>query len=205
MTEYGQTDNYSLNDHIKAIFDHAGKGIIDYCIYDTGEIIPEFIRKYNKEGSELVEQDISKIKDKGIKLIRRNLATIENGRIRHNSETIATSIIQLICDDLKFKDMQNDTQFLMLDSKIKEAEKNIKRKSKKITKKKKNKKRSNSKFFEKYNDRIESIRTSEKKIEKVVPKKRKNMILEENLKKDDAIRKRMEETLARMKNLNDKK
>ena len=61
MTENGQTDNYTLYDHIKAIIDHAGKGIIDYCVYDTGEIVPEYIRSYNKEGSDLVEQDLSLI------------------------------------------------------------------------------------------------------------------------------------------------
>ena len=44
MTEPGQTDNYSVSDHLNAIIDHCGKGIIDYCIYDTGEIIPEFIK-----------------------------------------------------------------------------------------------------------------------------------------------------------------
>ena len=50
MTEPGQTDNYSLSEHIKAINEHAGKGIIEYCMYDTGEIIPEYIRKYNMGG-----------------------------------------------------------------------------------------------------------------------------------------------------------
>ena len=67
MTEYGQTDNYTLHDHVKAIIDHAGKGIFDYCIYDTGEIVPEYIRKYNQEGCELIEQDVSKVTDEGIK------------------------------------------------------------------------------------------------------------------------------------------
>ena len=41
MTEPGQTDNFSLSDHIKAIIDHAGKGVIEYCIYDTGELVPD--------------------------------------------------------------------------------------------------------------------------------------------------------------------
>ena len=36
MTEPGQTDNYSLSEHIKAINEHVGKGVIEYCIYDTG-------------------------------------------------------------------------------------------------------------------------------------------------------------------------
>ena len=29
MTEPGQTDNYSVSDHLNAIIDHCGKGIID--------------------------------------------------------------------------------------------------------------------------------------------------------------------------------
>ena len=166
MTEYGQTDSYTLYDHIKAIIDHAGKGIIDYCIYDTGEIVPEYIRQYNKGGEELVEQDVSKVKEAGIKLIQRNMSTIENGRIRHNSDAIATSIIQLICDDMKFRDMQNDTRVILLDSKIKDTKKKMKNNQTK-SKKKKNKKRSgNSKFFEKYNDRIQAIQDSESNREK---------------------------------------
>ena len=181
MTEYGQTDSYTLYDHIKAIIDHAGKGIIDYCIYDTGEIVPEYIRQYNKGGEELVEQDVSKVKEAGIKLIQRNMSTIENGRIRHNSDAIATSIIQLICDDMKFRDMQNDTRVILLDSKIKDTKKKMKNNQTK-SKKKKNKKRSgNSKFFEKYNDRIQAIQDSEsnrekriKEIEKTGKKNKEN-------------------------------
>ena len=41
MTEPGQTDDYSVSDHINAIIEHCGEGLIDYCIYDTGEVIPE--------------------------------------------------------------------------------------------------------------------------------------------------------------------
>lgn len=166
MTEFGQTDNFSLSDHIKAIIDHAGNGIIDYCIYDTGEIMPEYIRKYNKEGSELVEQDVSKVKEFGIKLIQRKLSVIEDGVIKHNADAIATSIIQLICDDLKFNDMQNNAQFIMLDSKVKDTKKKLKhdlnsneiRRGYNRRRKKNNK---TSKFFSKYNSRIESIRESE--------------------------------------------
>ena len=37
MTELGQTDEYTLSDHIKTINEYVGEGIINYCIYDTGE------------------------------------------------------------------------------------------------------------------------------------------------------------------------
>ena len=168
MTEPGQTDNYTLSDHIRAINEHAGKGVIEYCIYDTGEITPEFIRKYNMEGSELVEQDKSRAKVEGANLMQRNLSYIEDGFIRHNPDAIAASIIQLICDDLKFKDMQNDTQYMMLNEKLKDAKKSIKKekkanKTKKTGKREKNLKQQ-SKFFKKYQDRIESIQEAELKL-----------------------------------------
>ena len=167
MTEPGQTDNYSLSDHIKAIIEHTGKGIIDYCFYDTGEIVPEFIRRYNKEGSDLVEQDLSKAKEEGVKLLQRNLSHIEGEFIRHNPDAIASSIIELICEDLKFKDMQNDTKYLMLNSRLKETKKKLKKempiKQNKPNKKQKVVSKSKSKFSEKYKDRIQSIKESDEK------------------------------------------
>ena len=163
MTEPGQTDNYSLSDHIKAIQDHAGKGIVDYCVYDTGEIVPEFVRRYNKDGRELVEQDTAKAKEEGVKLLQRNLSYIDGEFIRHNPEAIATSIIELICEDLKFKDMQNDATYLMLNSKLKDDKKKLKTTMKKPKKEsgKHNLPKNRSKFASKYQERIISIKESD--------------------------------------------
>ena len=170
MTEPGQTDNYTLSEHIKAINEHVGKGVIQYCIYDTGEIMPEYIRKYNMEGSELVEQDVSKVKVEGVSLIQRNLSHIENGKIRHNPDAIAASIIQLICDDLKFNNMENNAQYMMLNKKLKSSKKSLKKQTKNNkknvnSKKGKRTKMGKSKFFDKYSERIKSIRESEIKQE----------------------------------------
>ena len=118
MTEPGQTDEYSVSDHLNAIIEHCGKGIVDYCIYDTGEIVPEFIKRYNLEGQDLVIPDVDKIK--GITFLQRNLSMITNDCIRHDPELVAESIISLICDDLRYQDKQNDPQYLMLNNKLKE-------------------------------------------------------------------------------------
>ena len=169
MTEPGQTDNYTISDHIQAIIDHAGIGILDYCIYDTGEVIPEYIRKYNMGGQDLVEQDIQKCKEKGIKLLQRNLSTIIDDNIRHNPKAVAEAIIQIICDDLKFKDKQNDPEYIMLNSRLKE-EKRRKKNVRPIFKVNNNSKnhstrieKRKSRFSEKYKERVESIKTSDKK------------------------------------------
>lgn len=169
MTEPGQTDEYTVSDHLNAIIDHCGTGVVDYCIYDTGEIIPEFIKQYNLEGQDLVEQDIEKVK--GIKFLQRNLSMIKEGHIRHDPGLVASSIIELICDDLKYQDMQNDPQYLMLNTKLREEKrinkikKNMKKKEKRgtNTKNKNDNKRGKSKFSNKYQDRIASIREADEK------------------------------------------
>lgn len=166
MTEPGQTDNYSVSEHIQAILDHTGKGVIDYCIYDTGEIVPEFVRKYNMKGQDIVEQDIQKAKEEGIKFVRRNLSRIVGNNIRHNNKAVAEAIIDIICDDLKFKDKQYDPQYVMLNSRLKQqkkARKNLKPIFKTEKSKKYEETKRTSKFNEKYKERIESIKTSDKK------------------------------------------
>ncbi|MBP3255173.1 MAG: YvcK family protein [Clostridia bacterium] len=186
MTEPGQTDEYPLSEHIKAINDHAGKGVIEYCIYDTGEIIPEFIRRYNKEGSDLVEQDLSKAKEQGVKLVQRNLSSIDGDRIRHNPDAIASSIIELICEDMKFRDMQNGAQYVMLNNKLKKKKKSLgKRKKKRINlEQPKVVKKVQSKFSEKYNNRILAIKESDEKANKRKQAKRRAEV-SRNLKKDN--------------------
>ena len=165
MTEPGQTDNYSLSEHIDTIIAHAGREIMDYCICDTGEVVPEYVKKYNKEGSELVEYDKEKVKKTGIKLIARDLSCIEDEKIRHDSDKIARTIIEIVCDDLKYKDRKNDPEYLMISNKLKTEKKYKKRKPKKNKEKNiKNKEgKRNSKFNAKYKDRIDSIKTSDKK------------------------------------------
>ena len=168
MTEPGQTDEYSVSDHLNAIIEHCGKGIVDYCIYDTGEIVPEFIKKYNLEGQDLVIPDIDKVK--GITYLQRDLSTISDGCIRHDPDLVASSIIELICDDLKYQDKQNDPQFLMLNNKLREdkrinkIKKHMEKEEKKNQKHPKEKAKRTSKFSSKYSDRIASIREADEMI-----------------------------------------
>ena len=171
MTEPGQTDEYTVSNHLDAIIEHVGKGIVDYCIYDTGEIVPEFIKKYNLEGQDLVQADVDNVK--GITLLQRNLSMISNGCIRHDPELVAQSIIELICDDLRYQDKQNDPQYLMLNNKLREDKRinKVKKQMKKDAKKGKNdnkksgkRTKRNSKFANKYSERIESIKKADEKV-----------------------------------------
>ena len=189
MTEPGQTDNYSVSDHLNAIIEHCGNGIVDYCIYDTGEVVPEFIKKYNREGQDLVEQDIEKVR--GVKYLQRNLSVITNDYIRHDPNLVATSIIELICDDLKYQDKENDPQYLMLNTKLRE-EKRIGKIQKAMKRREKRGKegrpvkapKGKSKFRNKYNERIESIREADEKAKIRAEKEQTKREKKEQVKKE---------------------
>ena len=182
MTEPGQTDNYAVSDHLRAIDEHVGIDVANYCLVDTGEIIPEYIRKYNREGSDVVEIDSKNISDYDIKVIKRDMSCIKDNKIRHNPDIIASTIIEMICNDLKFHDLQNDTEYLLLNSVLKE-QKRLREKEERMAARFKNKpqpvkkEKTTSKFKEKYKDRIDSIKNTDKKIRenrKKAEEKKKN-------------------------------
>ena len=107
--------------------------------------------------------------------MQRDLSYIDGEYIRHNPDAIATSIIELICDDLKFRDKQNDAQYIMLNNRLKSEKKILKKNKRKIPKEKKDIIKGKSKFISKYQERIKSIQESDKKL-KIKEEKNRNQI-----------------------------
>lgn len=175
MTKPGETDNYTLSEHLNALKEHCGTNIFDYCLADTGEIVPEYIRKYNKDGADVVETDTSKITSKGPRVIQKNMSYIKDGKIRHNPNAMAINIINLICNELVFKDKKHETEYILLEKVLKEQKKQ-ERKRQKIMKKnggklpEKKAPKMKSKFSAKYKDRIEYMQDSVSKKEKKTKK-----------------------------------
>lgn len=168
MTEPGQTDDFSLSDHLKVIKEHIGVDLFDICLVDNGEVVPEYVRKYNKDGAELVEVDEKKIP--GVRVVEKKLSTIVDGKIRHNPQVVAMTIIEFICNELKFQDEHHGTEYLLLQSVLKEQRKLQARRERDeakgrlpvvVKKGKLKEKERKSKFKEKYKDRVSSIKTSD--------------------------------------------
>lgn len=103
MTQPGETDAFSVYDHIWAIEKHSRTNIMDYCIANT-QHIPGHIRlKYYKEGSELVRVDYQRLKLLDTKMIYKDLISIKNDLVRHNEEKLAETIIALIYEKSRTK------------------------------------------------------------------------------------------------------
>lgn len=90
-TEKGETENYSVKDHIKAIETHAGKNIFNYCL------VNDHIVKKSKKSFVLGEVNNITTHEKsilGYQIIQQNVISEENP-LYHDSEKLAKSLIEL--------------------------------------------------------------------------------------------------------------
>lgn len=95
MTQPGETDGFKVSDHLKALFDHAGKGVIDYVIANNKVPSPDVAKRYAREKAFPVEIDRHEIQRLGVKLIECPL--FDDGKfIRHSPEILAAMIMKQI-------------------------------------------------------------------------------------------------------------
>lgn len=100
MTQHGETDNYTVSDHIVAINKHVEENIFDLVIANSREFDDSILSKYHKEKQEPVKIDQEKIKELGIKLIKNHdVGIVDNNTIRHNADKVSELIYDYIIDD----------------------------------------------------------------------------------------------------------
>ena len=94
MTQDGETDGYDADDHVRAILEHAGPGVMDVCIANDEPVPPEIMEPYAKEGVSQLELRREDLEQMGLAV--RTFPLLEPGRyIRHNSDALARAILSV--------------------------------------------------------------------------------------------------------------
>ena len=75
MTQAGETDNYSASQHLKAIIDHTGRGLVDFALVNNETISPEILERYSEEGAKQVRVDLDNIASLGVKPLAAQIIT----------------------------------------------------------------------------------------------------------------------------------
>ena len=88
MTEVGETDDYTLEQHIDAISWHIGKQVIDTVIYADDAIPEDVMERYREEGAIKV---VPVEKEHSYKLIPYSLLDFSSGMVRHDPKKIKES------------------------------------------------------------------------------------------------------------------
>lgn len=90
MTQPGETDHFSVSDHVKLLNRYLGKKKIGILIANNGKISEELLKKYETlEQKDQVNLDTAEVKKQSLKLISHDFVTIEDGMIRHDVVKLA--------------------------------------------------------------------------------------------------------------------
>lgn len=91
VTQPGETDDYKVSDHVKALNKYLGKKKIDIVVANKGNIPKRILTKYaTEEQKDKVILDKNNLKD--IKLITNNYVTITDNVIRHRVDKLSLDI-----------------------------------------------------------------------------------------------------------------
>jgi len=95
MTQPGETDSYSVSQHVKALIDHAGYGVIDIVIVNNAPISESLLRRYMEQNSRPVKVDVKETERLGVEVILADVLDTRKGFVRHHSEKVARLICEL--------------------------------------------------------------------------------------------------------------
>ncbi len=107
-TQPGQTDDYSLSDHVQQVVSYLGIGILDYVILNASPPQAELLELYTREKIHLLlptDNELHKIKTMGVKPVLADVADTQSGKralwqkqdtIRHNPELTAVALLELM-------------------------------------------------------------------------------------------------------------
>lgn len=95
MTQPGESDGFSLKDHIEEIQKYLGQDTIEYIITNSSQLSDEIKEVYELDGAYLVRNDIAST-DK-VTVIEADLAMIsdEELHVRHDAKKLAEMIIRI--------------------------------------------------------------------------------------------------------------
>jgi uncharacterized cofD-like protein len=95
MTQEGETEGYTVSDHIAAIFKHSAAGLVQICLTNSSPVPRGAAARYAREGAEAIRCDADKCAQLGVEIVHRPIAAVENGFVRHDPNLLARELILL--------------------------------------------------------------------------------------------------------------
>lgn len=95
MTQPGETDEYTVSDHLEAVYQHVGHHLFDYVIVNDGEIPSQIQDFYAEKGAKPVQVDWDVVTGRGYKVIADTLVLFRT-YLRHDADKLSHHIYQLV-------------------------------------------------------------------------------------------------------------
>lgn len=102
MTQPGETDGYSVGDHVRAIYDHLEDPIFDAILVSHTHLDEEERKPYEKEGALPIlytEEDREYFRDLDVKILEDNFTEVIQGYVRHDYTKVSQRLVDYIKEE----------------------------------------------------------------------------------------------------------
>ena len=95
MTQDGETEGMTAQDHVAALLEHGGPGLVDLCLCNSDPVSRELLERYSAEDAAPMEADCRELELLGAELVYRPLMDQDCGYARHSGVKVARAVLEL--------------------------------------------------------------------------------------------------------------
>lgn len=96
MTQPGETDGMSLNDHLRVLREHTRRDLFDYIVVNSRRPTAIQLARYLEEGAELI-QCAGPLHDAGqAQIVEADLLDTSSDHVRHDGAKLAATILEIV-------------------------------------------------------------------------------------------------------------
>jgi len=96
MTQQGETGEFTVSDHVRAITEHVGPVVTDVLVH-SGDLQPATLARYEAEEAAPVEIDWEVLRDMGLRLRKKNLLSKgSRTSVRHDPAMLAREVCEAV-------------------------------------------------------------------------------------------------------------
>ncbi|HJV47482.1 MAG TPA: YvcK family protein [Bacillota bacterium] len=95
MTQPGETDYYSVTDHVKALYNHVGADLFHTVLVNSAPIPDDVLEKYMEKGALPVRYDREQLLKLGFEIVEGNFVKYET-YLRHDTIKIGDAILRIM-------------------------------------------------------------------------------------------------------------
>ncbi len=95
MTQDGETEGMTAQDHLSALLEHGGPGLVDLCLCNSDPISRELLERYSAEDAQPMEVGRREVELLGAEVVYRPMMDEDCGYARHSGIKVARAVLDL--------------------------------------------------------------------------------------------------------------
>jgi uncharacterized cofD-like protein len=92
MTQPGETQHYSVADHVRAIYEHTRGKLFDFVVVNRTPVAAPLLRRYKAQGAEPVAPSYEELENLGLKCVTGDLVQ-QDGVARHDPARLSRLLL----------------------------------------------------------------------------------------------------------------